>query len=133
VARVAKTSEMSLSSAGELFATGLSPAGKLISATRKSSFYGRPLVAWTPALGASVYEVQWSRTWSPFRPQPVPDNANAHGTLTLGTSIVLPLTPGTWYYRVRGFNYSLPTNAQQMSWSTPAKIVVAKPKFKVVP
>jgi hypothetical protein len=46
---------------------------------------------------------------------------------------VLPLTPGTWYYRVRGFNYSLPTNAQQMSWSNAAKIVVAKPQFKVVP
>lgn len=132
VARVAKTSETSLSSAGELFATGLSPRGKLISATGKSPFYGRPLVAWTPALGASVYEVQWSRTASPFRPQPDPENANAHGTLTLGTSTVLPLTPGTWYYRVRGFNYSLPTNAQQMSWSSPARIVVAKPRFKVV-
>jgi hypothetical protein len=132
VARVAKTSETSLSAAGELFATGLSSGGKLISASRKSSFYGSPLVAWTPALGASVYEVQWSRTSSPFRPRPDPENANAHGTLTLGTSAVLPLTPGTWYYRVRGFNYSLPTNAQQMSWSNPAKIVVAKPRFKIV-
>ena len=52
--------------------------------------------------------------------------------LTLGTSTVLPLGPGTWYYRVRGFNYTLPTGAQQMSWSDPAKIVVAKPKFKIV-
>ena len=63
-------------------------------------------------------------------------NAATTETLTnddvLGTSAVLPLKPGTWYYRVRGFNYSLPTGAQQMSWSDPAKIVVAKPKFRVV-
>ena len=31
-----------------------------------------------------------------------------------------------------GFNLNLPTGAQQMSWSDPSKIVVAKPKFKVV-
>jgi hypothetical protein len=46
--------------------------------------------------------------------------------------MVLPLKPGTWYYRVRGFNYALPTGAQQMSWSDPARIVVAKPKFRVI-
>jgi hypothetical protein len=132
VARVAKNSEATLAAAGELFATGLSSRGKLISAARKTSFYGSPLVAWTPALGASVYEVQWSKTGSPFKPEQNPQNANARGTLTLGTAAVLPLTPGAWYYRVRGFNYSLPTNAQQMSWSNVAKIVVAKPQFKVV-
>jgi hypothetical protein len=133
VARFAKTSETTLAAAGELFASGLSPKGKLISATRKSSFYGSPLVAWTPAMGATVYEVQWSKTASPFRPEPDAQNGGARGTMTLGTAAVLPLTPGTWYYRVRGFNYSLPTNSQQMSWSNPAKIVVAKPQFKLVP
>jgi hypothetical protein len=132
VARLAKTSEASLAAAGELFASGLSRNGKLIAATAKSAFYGNPLVAWTPALGATAYEVQWSKTRSPFTPQPDPQNGGAHGTMTLGTATVLPLTPGTWYYRVRGFNYSLPSNAQQMSWSNPAKIVVAKPQFKVV-
>jgi len=132
VARVAKNSEASLAAAGELFASGLSKTGKLIAATAKSSFYGNPLVAWTPALGATAYEVQWSKKGSPFTPEPDPQNGGAHGTMTLGTAAVLPLTPGTWYYRVRGFNYSLPTNAQQMSWSNPAKIVVAKPQFKVV-
>jgi hypothetical protein len=45
---------------------------------------------------------------------------------------VLPVGPGTWWYRVRGFDYSLPTGAQQMSWSDPAKLVVAAPKFKLV-
>jgi hypothetical protein len=133
VARFAKNTEPTLAAAGELFATGLSTRGKLISAKRTSAFYGNPLVAWTPAMGASAYEIQWSKTRAPFAPEPNPQNAGARGTLTLGTAAVLPLAPGTWYYRVRGFNYSLPTNAQQMSWSDPAKIVVAKPQFVVVP
>ena len=85
------------------------------------AFYGAPLVAWTPALGASVYEVQWSKKAYPFKPEPNPQNDNASGRSTLGTSMVLPLKPGTWYYRVRGFNYSLPTGAQQMSWSDPGE------------
>ncbi len=132
VARFGKNSEPSLTAAGELFASGLSPSGRLTAGTSSRAFYGPPLVAWTPALGASVYEVQWSKKRYPFTPQPDPRNGNALGTLTLGTSTVLPLGPGTWYYRVRGFNYTMPTGAQQMSWSDPAKIVVAKPKFKVV-
>jgi hypothetical protein len=132
VARFGKNSEPSLTAAGELFASGLSPSGRLTAGTNSRAFYGPPLVAWTPALGASVYEVQWSKKRYPFTPQPDPRNGNALGTLTLGTSTVLPLGPGTWYYRVRGFNYTMPTGAQQMSWSDPSKIVVAKPKFKVV-
>ncbi|TML12728.1 MAG: hypothetical protein E6G33_13125 [Actinobacteria bacterium] len=132
VARFGKNSEPSLTAAGELFASGLSPSGRLTAGTNSRAFYGAPLVAWTPALGATVYEVQWSKKRYPFTPQPNPQNGNALGTLTLGTSTVLPLGPGTWYYRVRGFNYTLPTGAQQMSWSDPAKIVVAKPRFKIV-
>ena len=132
VARFGKNSEPSLTAAGELFASGLSTQGKLTAGRSNKAFYGAPLVAWTPALGASVYEVQWSKTRYPFKPEPNPKNSNALGTLTLGTSTVLPLKPGTWYYRVRGFNYALPTGAQQMSWSDPAKIVVAKPRFRVV-
>jgi hypothetical protein len=132
LARFGKNSEPSLTAAGELFASGLSPNGRLTAGRTSQAFYGYPLVAWTPALGASVYEVQWSKTRYPFTPQPNPQNQNALGTLTLSTSAVLPLKAGTWYYRVRGFNYTLPTGAQQMSWSDPAKIVVAKPKFRVV-
>ena len=132
VARFGKNSEPSLTAAGELFASGLSPKGRLTAGTSSQAFYGAPLVAWTPALGATVYEVQWSKKRYPFKPELDSQNSNAHGRITLGTSTVLPLKPGTWYYRVRGFNYSLPTGAQQMSWSDPAKIVVAKPKFKVV-
>jgi hypothetical protein len=132
VARFGKDSEPSLTAAGELFASGLSPSGRLTAGTNSRAFYGPPLVAWTPALGASVYEVQWSKKLYPFTPQPDPQSGNALGKLTLGTSTILPLGPGTWYYRVRGFNYTLPTGAQQMSWSDPAKIVVAKPKFRIV-
>ena len=132
VARFGKNSEPSLTAAGEVFASGLSPSGRLTAGRRTGAFYGYPLVAWTPALGASAYEVQWSKTRYPFKPQPNPQNQNALGTMTLTTSVVLPLAAGTWYYRVRGFNLNLPTGAQQMSWSDPSRIVVAKPKFKVV-
>jgi hypothetical protein len=129
VARFTKNSEPALTSAGEAFASGLSSGGKLVSASRNSPFYGNPLVAWTPALGADVYQVQWSKTRAPFKPEQTPAGP---GILAWGTSAVLPLTPRTWYYRVRGFDFSLPTGAQQMAWSDPSRIVVAKPKFKVV-
>jgi hypothetical protein len=132
VKRFGKNSEPALTAAGELFASGLSPKGLLTSGTNSQAFYGSPLVAWTPALGATVYEVQWSKKRYPFKAEPNPQNQNALGTIVLGTSTVLPLKPGTWYYRVRGFNYSAPTGAQQMSWSDPAKIIVAKPKFRVI-
>ena len=131
VARFGKNSEPSLTAAGDLFASGLSPSGRLTTGTNRP-FYGYPLVAWTPAMGATAYEVQWSKTRYPFKPEPNPQNQNALGTMVLGTSAVLPLKAGTWYYRVRGFNLNLPTGAQQMSWSDPAKIVVAKPKFRIV-
>jgi hypothetical protein len=138
VARFGKDSEPSLTSSGDLFASGLSSKGRLTSARHTSSFYGSPLVSWTPALGAMVYAVQWSKTSYPFAPQ-VDPATQAVGILTPGTSAVLPLTPGTWYYRVRGYDYSLPSgdagdpvNSQAMSWSDPVKIVVAKPQFTVV-
>ena len=95
------------------------------------TFYKSPLVAWQPALGAEAYEVQWSKTRYPFAAELDP-RTNAKGFMTASTSTVLPLAPGTWWYRVRGFDYSLPTGAQQMSWSDPARIVVSKPKFRVV-
>jgi hypothetical protein len=132
IKRFGKNSEPSLTAAGELFASGLSPSGRLTAGRTSSAFYGNPLVAWTPALGASAYEVQWSKTRYPFTPRPNPQNQGALGTMTLGTSVVLPLPVGTWWYRVRGFNLNLPSGAQQMSWSDPSKIVVARPKFRVV-
>jgi hypothetical protein len=134
VMRFGKESEPSLVSSGLLFATGLSSDGRLTSAVRTTSFYGEPLVSWTPALGAEAYEVQWSKTQYPFQAVTLA-STGAAGMMTSGTSIVFPhdLGPGTWWYRVRGFDYSLPSGAQQMSWSTPAKLVVSPPTFKLVP
>ena len=56
----------------------------------------------------------------------------AAGMMTMNTSAVLPLEPGTWYYRVRGYDYSLPEGAQAMSWSALQQIVVTRPVFAVV-
>lgn len=124
VARLGISSAPSLTRAHQPFATGLSPKGKLVSAAQTKAFYGQPLVAWTAAPAASVYEVQWSRTRYPFAPR--------GARLTYSTSTVLPLKPGTWWYRVRGYDYNLPTGAQAMAWSAPTSLVVAAPKFRVV-
>ena len=71
----------------------------LCAARSTPSFYGTPLVAWESILGAQEYEVQWSKSANPWRPV---------GALkTPATSSLLPLEPGTWYYRVRGYNYAL--------------------------
>ena len=131
VLRFGKESEPALTAGGEPFISGLSPTGRLASATEKPAFYGTPLVAWTAALGADVYAVQWSKTASPFKPETDPAST-ALGMMTLNTTALLPLEPGTWYYRVRGYNFSLPLEAQAMSWSALQKIVVTQPTFAVV-
>jgi len=132
VARFGKSSEPTLTSAGDPFATGLSSDGRVTSAANTTKFYGQPLISWTPALGAEAYEVQWSKTKYPFVAQQYP-GAQFKGMMTATTSAVLPVTPGTWYYRVRGYDYSLPTGVQQMGWSDPQQIVVAPPMFKLAP
>lgn len=115
------------------FASGLSPTGRLLSAAKtRPVFYGTPLVAWRPASGAVAYEVQWSRKLSPWKTQGEP-------VFTFGTSTLLqqegakPLAPGTWYYRVRGLDPYVPGSAKQMSWATPVRVDIAKPKYVVVP
>ena len=106
------------------YATGLSPSGRLVSAkSGKISFYGSPLVAWSAAPSASTYVVEWSKTAYPWRP--------AGHVRTPATSAVLPLTPGTWYYRVRGVDDSIPGNPN-MQWSGFARVQIAKPTFAVV-
>ena len=110
IQRFGKESEPALTAGGEVFASGLSPKGELASASDKPAFYGAPLVAWTTALGAETYAVQWSKTRRPFVLETDPATG-ALGMMTLNTSAILPLAPGTWYYRVRGYNYSLPTGA----------------------
>jgi hypothetical protein len=131
VQRFGIESEPSLTAAQAPFATGLSSTGRLTSAVKTSAFYGQPLVAWTPALGAGIYQVQWSKKRYPFVAETDP-RTSTKGFLTSSTSSVLPLSPGTWWYRVRGIDYNLPTGVQQMSWSTTQKLVVSAPKFKVV-
>lgn len=131
ILRFGKESEPSLTAGGDAFASGLTPRGKLASAQDVPSFYGAPLVAWTTALGAEVYAVQWSRSAKPFKAETDPATG-AIGMMTLNTSAVLPLEPGTWFYRVRGYDYSLPQKAQAMSWSDPQRIVVTRPTFAVV-
>ena len=36
---------------------------------------------------------------------------------------MLPVTSGTWYYRVRGINESLPGN-QKMTWSDNSRVTI---------
>lgn len=121
-----KVSEAVAASAGAApYVTGLGTNGKLFSANRaRPQVYGAPLVAWKPALGADRYEVQWSKRQYPWAKD---------GSLdTPSTSASLPLTPGRWYYRVRGISLALPEAGRQMSWSDPVAIRVAKPTFRVV-
>jgi hypothetical protein len=124
IASFGKVSEPVVTSSGAPYASGLSPKGGLHAATtRRPVFASTPLVAWQPALGASAYEVQWSKKAYPWRPE---------GNLfTFSTSANLPLKPGNWYYRVRGIDLSLPTGSAQMTWSDKMGLVIAKPKFKV--
>jgi hypothetical protein len=124
VMRFGKTTPPVVTASSRPFASGLSPKGRLTSATRSSpSFYGTPLVAWESVLGAQEYEVQWSKSGNPWRP--------VGSVKTPATSSLLPLDPGTWYYRVRGYNYSL-LKRPQMAWSAPTPLKVAKPSFAVL-
>lgn len=103
---------------------GLSPDGKLLGATSKQPrVYSTPLVTWTPALGATAYEVQWSRSSYPWKP--------AGRTITYSTSSLLDLPTGKWFYRVRGLNQAQ-LRKSEMAWSKPTPVTVEKPTFKVV-
>ena len=54
--------------AGTPYVSGLSPKGRLLAqAGRHPVVYSTPLVAWQPVVGATAYEVQWSRTKYPWR------------------------------------------------------------------
>ena len=122
----AKTSEPGVTGqAGTPFASGLSPTGTLATARKPSPrFYGQPLVAWSPIVAASHYEVQWSKTLYPW--------TTAGSQTTWSTAATLPLSPGTWYYRVRGVDYLRMGSKPWLSWSDPVRIVVTKPRFRVV-
>ena len=124
VMRFGKATPPVVTASEKPFASGLSPKGRLLSAARPGpSFYGTPLVAWESVLGAQEYEVQWSKTGNPWRP--------VGSLMTPSTSSLLPLEPGKWHYRVRGFNHSL-LKRPQMAWSEPTALTVTKPTFAVV-
>ena len=107
------------------YVSGLSPTGSLVAAkTRAPKFYGTPLIAWQPTLATDWYEVQWSHTRYPWR--------IAGSGLTASTSALLPLKPGNWYYRVRGVDTLLAGTKTGLSWSEPVRLVVTKPRFKIV-
>jgi hypothetical protein len=122
-----KVSEPAVTAEQGAYASGLSPHGQLFAANKRAArFYGPPLVAWKPALGAFEYEIQWGHKAYPFQA------VGKTTTPTSTTSYVLPLGPGTWYYRVRGLNAFIPGNKPLMSWSEATKLVVARPSFRVL-
>ena len=120
-----RTSQPTTTSLTSPFASGLSRFGDLVAArTLAPTFYRAALIAWQPAKGATGYEVQWSRTRTPWRAAAV--------VFTASTSTLLDrLTPGTWFYRVRGIDPYVAGPVKQMTWSTPVKLTIAKPRFLV--
>jgi hypothetical protein len=109
------------------YVSGVVSGRRVTSAAHKlPRFRLLPLIAWQPALGAQLYDVEVSRTTYPWKP-------TIHQQ-THATSLVLPLTKnqvGTWYYRVRGVNPNLPPNAQTMTWSRPVPIRITGDVFTV--
>ena len=126
VAEFGKASQPATTFQTRPYASGLSPNGELVAAQAAvPSFYRAALVAWAPALGATGYEVQWSKTRYPWK-------AAAAPLYTAATSVLLEgLTPGTWYYRVRGIDPYVPGPVKQMTWSSPVRIMLVKPRFSV--
>ena len=107
------------------FVSDRSPDGKLVvAAGSQPRCYGQPLVAWQPAVAVDQYEVQWSHTRYPWK--------TAGTQQTWGTSLTLPLTPGTWFYRMRGLDSLMIGTKPQLSWPDPVKLVLTKPRFRVV-
>jgi hypothetical protein len=110
------------------YITGLSKTGRMASSRVSRSprmMWGTPLITWMPVLGAGGYELQLSHTSNPFEPI-------GNSVTTPVTSTVLSLSPGTWYYRVRGLNLQMPNGAQGMSWSSVRVVRIGRPSFRVV-
>jgi hypothetical protein len=123
IASFGKESRPAVTTAGSPYVSGLSPKGRLLAqAGKQPVVYSTPLVAWRPVVGATAYEIQWSRTKYPWR---------ARGSsLTYSTSSVLKLSPGLWYYRVRGLN-AAQVGTPAMTWSAPVGLRVVRPTFQI--
>ena len=126
VAELARTSKPVVGSEAAGRSSRGSRPGTLAAATSaKPSLYRAALISWPPAPGASGYEVQWSKKSSPWKTALTP-------AYTAATSLLVDtLTPGAWYYRVRGIDPYVPGPVKQMSWSTPVGITITKPHFAV--
>jgi hypothetical protein len=123
VASFGKESAPVKASSGTPYVSGLTPSGRLLAVSKKRPvLYSTPLVAWKPTIGATAYEVQWSKSKYPWKPR--------GSRLTYSTSAVLELAPGTWYYRVRGLN-EVQLKKPEMPWSSSIKLAIAKPKFRI--
>jgi hypothetical protein len=118
-----KDSKPAETSGGGPYVSGLTPSGRLLSqAGSHPVVFATPLVAWRPVVGATEYEVQWSRVTYPWRKQ---------GSLqTVATSAVLQLPSGLWYYRVRGLN-AAQIGSPAMTWSAPVAVRVVRPTFRI--
>jgi hypothetical protein len=123
VASFGKESRPAITTAGTPYVSGLSPKGRLLAqAGARPVVYSTPLIAWRPVVGATAYEVQWSRTKYPWR--------SRGSTLTYATSSVLQLGSGLWYYRVRGLN-AAQVGTPAMTWSAPVAVKVVRPTFRI--
>ncbi len=127
VVEFGKASQPATTSVSKPYVSGLSPSGELVAAqSAVPSFYRAALIAWEPALGATGYEVQWSKTKYPWK------SASTTPYYTAATSLLLEgLAPGTWYYRIRGIDPYVPGPVKEMSWSTPVGFKLVKPTFTV--
>jgi len=123
IASFGKESRPAITTAGSPYVSGLSPKGRLLAqAGRQPVVYSTPLVAWRPVVGATAYEIQWSRSKYPWR--------SRGSSLTYSTSSVLRLSPGLWYYRVRGLN-AAQVGTPAMTWSAPVGVRVVRPTFQI--
>jgi hypothetical protein len=123
VATFGKDSRPADTTGGTPFVSGLTPNGRLLAqAGSRPVVYSTPLIAWRPVVGATQYEVQWSRVKYPWRKR--------GSTKTFATTTVLKLPAGVWYYRVRGLN-GAQVGTPAMTWSAPVAIKVARPTFRI--
>jgi hypothetical protein len=118
-----KDSEPAQTTGGSPYVSGLTPKGRLLQqAGSQPTVFATPLVAWRPVVGATEYEVQWSRTAYPWRKR--------GSKQTVATSSVLSLSGGKWYYRVRGLN-AAQVGSPAMTWSAPVALRIIRPTFRV--
>ena len=123
MASFGKESRPVITTAGTPYVSGLSPKGRLLAqAGRRPVVYSTPLIAWRPVVGATAFEVQWSRSKYPWR--------SRGSALTYATSSVLQLGTGLWYYRVRGLN-AAQVGTPAMTWSAPVAVKVVRPTFRI--